>query len=67
MSDLQTWDEFVKNKNAAIVSRNYEKTNVACPKCGKPLYVNTLVTLACLPPKKEYVCFGEDCDWYGYA
>ena len=67
MSDLQTWDEFVKNKNAAIVSHNYEKTKIACPKWGKPLYINTLVTLTSLPPKKEYVCFGKDCDWYGYA
>lgn len=60
--DLIPWEEFVESKNGCKYA-NAKPTQIACPKCGKRIYIRTDITLSCYPPKQQYFC--GTCDWVG--
>ena len=41
------------------------KTEIYCPKCGKPMKLNTGMVLASLPPQYEYEC--DNCGYILYS
>ena len=59
-----TWDEFNSANNTVIDEYGiiHKKTDIECPKCGKPLWLNTGAASPTWPPKYEYWC---DCGWVG--
>lgn len=59
------WEEFIGSQDNAWMTLGLVKTDIECPKCGKPLYKRTDVVLACYPPKYVYTCLS--CNWSGYA
>lgn len=60
--DLIPWEEFIESKNGCKYA-NAEPTQIACPKCGKRIYIRTDIILSCYPPKRQYFC--GTCDWVG--
>lgn len=59
------WDEYQIKKyetfNAFGDGQTWLKTDIECPKCGEPIYVNTSVVLTTYPPKYKYQC--NKCKW----
>lgn len=58
-----TWEEFKKGRTATINMSPYSETDIECPICGKPIYVDNQFVLASNPPQKKYICL--DCGWVG--
>ena len=45
-----TWEELLDNSN--IVDLNGQvKTNIECPKCGRPIYLDNTIILTSYPAK----------------
>ena len=63
---MKTWEEF-KNQSTikTIGYGQYQIMDVACPKCGKPIYKDLTCVLASYPPQHRYICL--DCGWVGAA
>jgi len=62
-----TWEEYQKVNPWNILelnNSNKEKTDIICPKCGKPVYVRTDIIKTSYPPKRQYEC---DCGWVDYS
>lgn len=58
-----TWEDFIagnKNENSL---EGYEKTDIACPKCGAAVWKNVEIVLASYPAKYSYICM--KCGWSG--
>lgn len=53
-----TWDEFNSANNTVVDAYGgiHEKTDIECPKCGRPLHLNTAVLLPTCQPKYSYWC-----------
>ena len=55
------WDEMLD----IDISNNYNgqvKTDIECPECGRPIYLNTGIILTTYPAKYSYWC---SCGWSG--
>lgn len=57
-----TWEEFRKQP---VTIKEYEDTDIECPKCGAKIKRYTRVVLTTYPAKYQYCCFS--CGWYGVA
>ena len=58
-----TWEDFL---NVDIPS-NYNgqvQTDIACPKCGRNIYLNSTIVLTTYPRQYRYWC---SCGWNGLA
>lgn len=59
------WEDYKEQKTNRFKEMppgNWIKTNIECPVCGKPIYKNMSLVLACYPPKYQYRCV--ECDWF---
>ena len=59
--NLISWDDFLRRKRPEL--ERWKLTAVACPVCGRGLYMDAMVELASLPPKHTYMC--KHCNWRG--
>ena len=57
-----TWEEFRKQP---MTIKDYEDTNIECPKCGKKIKRYTREVFTTYPAKYQYRCF--NCGWEGMA
>lgn len=56
---LQTLDEYkAKNPRNKTVQDRWQRTGVACPKCGKEMLQDSMVMLPSYPPKQYWQCSG---------
>lgn len=58
-----TWEELLDNSNAVNLNGQV-KTNIECPKCGRPIYLDNTIILTSYPAKYSYWCA---CGWTGTA
>lgn len=58
------WEEFEKMYLETQAYTNRKKTDVECPKCGKPLWERTDIVLTSWPAQYQYEC---DCGFVGYS
>lgn len=61
--ELIPWEEFFNTE--AHKFADAEPTIFSCPKCGRRVFKQTNMVLACYPPKHRYFC--GTCDWMEYA
>ena len=60
------WENYLESLIISDVNeRKWTPMNIACPKCGKPIYKNVMYTLASNPPRYQYKCI--ECGWGGTA
>lgn len=59
-----SWNEYKNITPPEHIFTGRELTDVACPKCGKPLYRRTDIVLTSYPAQYQYEC---ECGWVGYA
>ena len=62
---MTTWDDFRNQELPEFLFTNKEKTDIACPKCGEPIYRRTDIVLTSYPAQYQYEC--DNCNWVGYA
>lgn len=58
-----TWEDFLN----VDISSNYNgqvQTDIACPECGRNIYLDNTIVLTSYPCKYKYWC---SCGWYGTA
>ena len=59
-----TWEEFKRMGPPSAHSSIYKKTDIECPKCGKPLMMRTDIILTSYPAQYQYEC---TCGFMGYS
>lgn len=57
--ELESLDDYKARQPRPTIPTRFMPTGVACPKCGKEMVQDIIVTLACYPPKKLFLC--ESC------
>ena len=62
MSFLSEFKNLTKDRDFKGDGR-YMQIKQQCPECGSELYVDLLMILASIPPKRHYHC--ENCGWEG--
>ena len=64
---MKSWEEFKSERDKAVgyptIITDYTQVDVACPKCGKAIYINNTLVLTSNPPQRQYRCF--ECGWTG--
>ena len=56
-----TWEEFL---DETVALTKQVRTNILCPKCKRPIYMDETMILTSYPAKHRYWC---SCGWVGYA
>lgn len=56
------WEEFLDTdvEDWVLNRYNVEKTDIECPDCGRPLYMDKMTLLLSSPPQHHYWCV---CGW----
>lgn len=62
--ELQPWEAYKSMGRAYEYLPPRTQVNVACPKCGQPLWRRNDITLTSYPEQYQYECDG--CGWIGY-
>jgi len=58
------WEDFKEMYPNTSAFTNLVRTDIECPKCGKPLFERTDIVLTSWPAQYQYEC---TCGFVGYA
>ena len=63
--ELVSWEDWSRQRTNTINFNYRELTQIACPRCGKPVYRRNDIVLTTYPAQYQYEC--DNCNWVGYS